>query len=101
MNLIIISIVVGIIILLIMATIDSIMELNNMALYNDKFAFAKKWFIYILAVNILLLILIMYYNYYMESNGLVGTLGVKGYTGSSGRPAPSCVVSQCVKNNIL
>ena len=101
MNLIIISIIIGIIILLILATIDSIIELNNMAQHNDKFAFAIKWFIYILAINILILILIIYYNYYMESNGLVGAVGVKGYTGSSGRPAPSCVISQCVKNNTL
>jgi hypothetical protein len=99
MNLILIAFIIGILFIVVSLSTDTIVEITNLSTYDSKVAFTIKWFFYIAILNVIILILIIYYNYYMNTQGLIGSTGVKGYPGSKGLHAPDCVTSYCVKNN--
>lgn len=99
MNIIIFAFVLGIIFVTISFFIDTIIDIAKMSNNDTKIAFALKWFFYIAILNIIIMILVLYYNYYMNTQGLIGSTGVKGYTGTKGLQAPDCVNTYCVKNN--
>ena len=101
MNIIIISFIIGILFVIVAFFMDAILEITKISNYDEKVAFALKWFFYIAILNVIIMTLVLYYNYYMKSEGLVGSVGSKGFTGSKGSPAPDCITTYCIKNNIL
>lgn len=99
MNIIIFAFILSILFITVAFFIDTIIDISKLATYDTKASFALKWFFYIAMMNIIILILILYYNHYMNTQGLIGSAGIKGFTGSKGLQAPDCVNSYCVKNN--
>lgn len=90
------SIAIGILVLIVMFFLETLQDFNNGISYS--YAMCKKWFTYILLINIFLLVLIVYYNYYMNTYGLNGNPGITGHTGMKGKSAPPCVITYCDKN---
>jgi hypothetical protein len=99
MNLIIISVFLGIIFLVISFFFENIVSAKSFIDHNSKLVFAKTWFVYIFIINISLFCLVIYYNYHMTTTGLVGGAGLMGYPGRKGKPSPDCEIAVCVKNN--
>jgi H+/Cl- antiporter ClcA len=96
MLILITSIGIGIIVLLVMFFLETLQNFYNGITFS--YATGKKWFMYILFINLFLTVCIIYYVYYMNAVGLTGSPGITGYTGMKGASSPPCVISYCTKN---